>query len=333
MQHCGECHSDFDPGDRHPWRCPGAKDIPCAKCPAPELKALNEQIHKHITEKGQISEVHGVFGEYFPNKGFIEEIKLTEKGNQTKFYGCSVLYKGIVKNEVIDSLATVKRVLIETLRLVLRPTFKNALYWFVRIYRADLESKTYKNLNEFSPFPRELIRAANVIADKIPLVYSQTGPGPSESNYYLDEREPDEREMRVLVKRLFYFIGTLVQFDSAYCWRPQDALSNLDKEKLKKSPRKEVLRLFDIAIERESQIKDKIQLFRKFASIILFVPKVRKFAKEYLMELDLEKIKPDTDDDYWAGRRAGYNWKGIDWETRRKQADDLDKRLGNVIIK
>ena len=110
-------------------------------------------------------------------------------------------------------------------------------------------------------------------------------------------------------------------------------LSNLDKEKLKKSPRKEVLRLFDIAIERESQIKDKIQLFRKFASIILFVPKVRKFAKEYLMELDLEKIKPDTDDDYWAGRRAGYNWKGIDWETRRKQADDLDKRLGNVIIK
>ena len=207
------------------------------------------------------------------------------------------------------------------------------MYWFVRIYRADLESKTYKNLNEFSPFPRELIRAANVIADKIPLVYSQTGPGPSESNYYLDEREPDEREMRVLVKRLFYFIGTLVQFDSAYCWRPQDALSNLDKEKLKKSPRKEVLRLFDIAIERESQIKDKIQLFRKFASIILFVPKVRKFAKEYLMELDLEKIKPDTDDDYWAGRRAGYNWKGIDWETRRKQADDLDKRLGNVIIK
>src|SRR3989304_9850946 len=75
----------------------------------PEIDA---KIRQHIKDKGNIVSVEGAFGDTFRNMAYVEEYIKTDKGIQTKFYGCSILFKGDLKRETIDSVATNKRVLI-----------------------------------------------------------------------------------------------------------------------------------------------------------------------------------------------------------------------------
>src|SRR3990167_11504332 len=84
---------------------------------------LDEKIRQHIKEKGSIVSVEGVFGDTFRNMAYVEEYIKTDKGIQTKFYGCSVLFKGDLKRETIDGVATVKRVIIATVELALKYKF------------------------------------------------------------------------------------------------------------------------------------------------------------------------------------------------------------------
>src|SRR3990167_9556685 len=135
-------------------------------------KVIDAMIREHIKTHGKITYVEGPFNDQVKNLGFIQEQVKTEKGIQTKFYGCSYLFKVDLKRETIDSVALTKRVLMSTIEQVLWGkmlffSFKAFIYWFVRIYEADLQNKTYKNLSDFSPLPRELISAGMKCLEKI----------------------------------------------------------------------------------------------------------------------------------------------------------------------
>lgn len=295
----------------------------------PKYPELDAKICQHIKEKGSIVSVEGAFGDTFRNLGFVEEYIKTDKGIQTKFYGCSILFKGDLRREVIDGVATVKRVMMASAELALKYKFslirflfsykkalRNFVDWFIQIYEADLGQKSYKNLNDFAPVPRELIRAGLKLAEEIPL-----------GKYPLSRWGP--REYRIDVKRLFWCVGTIIQSDFAYYWRVQDPLSNFQKTN---DIRKEIGRLFNLAIERENQIKEKFIILKRAAMIILLFPPIKRLAIKYFNELNIDKIQPDEEDVYWSGRRAGYNFGGISYEEKIKEIERIDKEKGNVII-
>jgi hypothetical protein len=258
--------------------------------------------------------VDGVFGDTYRNLGFVEEYLKTDKGIQTKFYGCSFLFKGDIKRETVDSVAALKRVLMATVEHLLKGKMffvstKAFVYWFVRNYEADLEIKTYTSLSDFAPVPREMISVGIRLANHV-----------------------KNQEYRGKIIKFIWALGTFIQNDFAYYWRVQDPLCELDKESLNENPRKEILRLFDLAIARDNQISEKVRLLKKLASILLLIPRYKKIAKDYFNGLDIEKIKPDREDIYFMGRRQGYNFGGLSYKDRIEGVKETDKEEGNVIF-
>ena len=296
---------------------------------------FEEKISRHIKEKGFIIKVDGVFGDTFPNFGYVEEYLETDKGIQIKFYGCSIFYNGDLKRETIDSVATTKRAMMVIAAIILKFRFflvfyllfykklvRDFIFKFAEIYEADLRQKAYKSLSDFSPVPREIIRAGMELTKEIPLEYPLNEYG-----------EVSEIDYRMKVEYLFWCLGTIIQNDTAYYWRVQDPLSNLNKGALKRNPKKEIARLFDLAIERENQIKDKIHFLKKFFMLLLWFPPAKRLALKYLLELDIDKIQPNEDDLYWASRRDGYNFMGLSVAQRSSNIEAIDKEKGHLILR
>ncbi|KKK96397.1 hypothetical protein LCGC14_2663170 [marine sediment metagenome] len=321
MNHCKDCHQDFSPGDRHICDCPGKVERECDKCPSPAKQALRQKISEHIKEKGSITPTDGVFGDVTVNQGFPEGKTLDKKGIQTKFYGCSFLFKGDLDPIAHDSVTVVKRVLMESAFLALKSpvryilphvfSWKKAVrglvHWLSRIYESDLKRKSLQ-FNHLSPLPRELLRVGRSIANTM------------------------SSEYRIEVKNVFTCFVMFFQVDLAYHTRVQDPLSNLDKDRLSANPRKEILRLFDLAISREIYLTEKIGALRKIASMVLLFPPVKRFALQFLMKLDLDKIKPDRADGYFAYRRKEYNFDGLSFEKRMRIIREIDEVKGHTIL-
>lgn len=357
-QHCTECHTEVKGMAKHIPLCV-PQVIDCSVCPSPARKALEEEIRAY----GNIYYAEGVFGDYNQNKAFFKSAVMTPKGMQYPIFGCSYLYPNTLLGASHDACASLKRTLMATVGVFLKHWYffsplvlvfwKTALkafvYWFAEIYESDLKQKTYKYLAEFAPVPREMIRAGLALAYKIPL---------KENKVYLPEDELvkkgydlgvsveldrffthkefegyDSQEYRIRVKRCIWAIGTFVQSDSAYRIPVQDAIRNLDKEKLKENPRQEILRLFDIVLERGHAVESKAKQLRKLASILLLFPPIKKLAYDYFMELDVSQFIPDEADTYFASRKFGYDFEGKSAEERRAWADKVDEEKGHTILK
>lgn len=341
MIHCDICHSEVAGMAKHLNFCI-KKDVECKVCISPELKNLEKEIRDH----GEINYAEGVFGDCNRNKAYFGSAIMTPKGMQYPIFGCSYLYPNTLLGPVHDACTTLKRVLMATTELFLKrwyffnplilifykKAFRVFIYWFAQIYEVELKQKTYKYLVEFAPVPREIIRAGLVLAKKIPLKNSKE----EDVFNFFDEKEfeeIDDQEYRIRVKRCIWAIGTFIQSDSAYRIRPQDALCNLNKKWLQENPRKEILRLFDIVLQRENSIKHKIFHLKKLVSILLFFPPARKLIFEYFSELDVAQFVPDEADRYFAARNQGYNFEGKSVEEKRQWADEIDLAKNHVIIK
>jgi hypothetical protein len=93
--------------------------------------------------------------------------------------------------------------------------------------------------------------------------------------------------------------------ESAYRYRGQYALGEIDRDELSKNPRREIQRVIDILIirEKEQSMKDKWIALRK---ITPFLP-CKKIA-EFIFKLDLDRMKMDDGDLYWALRSDDFDY-------------------------
>ena len=344
MNHCTICHRDFEKYFAHQKECILTEE--CNKCPSKKLKEFGDFIAEEARRRGEMQVVEGVFGDATRNKGYVEKyVPDDERGIQTKFYGCKELYKGKIRSDTIDAGVPLKAILMagtkqllanKFILILISPVFllfwkrilNSFVYWFAEIYEKDLKQKTLTNIRQFSPTTRELIRAGFKCAEEIPVkgdisfLY--------EGVWHAGEK--DELEYQVRTRRCIWAVATFIQADSAYYWRVQDPLSNLNKENVKRNVRKELLRLFDLALSREKQIPHKIGQLRKLIALLLLFPPFAKYARIYLSELDVTKFQPDEADRYFAYRRSCYDFEGKSWEERLKWAKEIDKRDENVII-
>src|SRR3990167_3757290 len=311
LQHCDKCHQQIEGMARHISLCVPS-NIDCKVCSSPSLQALKKEIEEYSTKNNGVKSAEGVFGDYNQNLAYFGDEVWNEKGKQYKIFGCSYLYPNTLLGPVHDACTSLKRTLMATVGAVMKHwyffsplilifykrAFKAFVYWFAEIYESDLKQKTYKHLSEFAPVPREMIRAGLVLAQRIPLKGNQE----FNEDFRKEFEGVDGQEFRIRARRCVWAIGTFVQSDSAYRLRPQDALSNLDKEKLRENPRKEILRLFDMVLERDNTIKHKTAQLRRMASLLLLFPPVTKTAYEYFNELKVEEFQPDEADVYFADR-------------------------------
>ena len=113
MEHCTNCHLDFNWVDRHVFNCDGIKRK-CSKCLSPEKQELLKKIHKK-----EIREIEGAFNDYAPNVAYIER----EEGYKTWFHGCSVPYKLDLNPLNNDATTGFKRVVLSYLRLAFKYLF------------------------------------------------------------------------------------------------------------------------------------------------------------------------------------------------------------------
>ena len=106
-------------------------------------------------------------------------------------------------------------------------------------------------------------------------------------------------------------ISLIVEFDSAYRYRVQDIISELNKENLIKNPKKEILRLLDIINSRERTFNPRWNQIKKIVKVGMYIPKFRKTIVSFLKEINIDEIKFSKEDIYWTNKDFSYCYRGL----------------------
>ena len=117
-----------------------------------------------------------------------------------------------------------------------------------------------------------------------------------------------DKEMRLMLRDLMCMF---LEFDNAYRFRFQDVIVELNKENLRKSPTKEIKRLFNIMSSREKtqEIKDTWKLVQYFLPLYMRVNKsLRVKTINILNELNLEKMELSVEDKVFSEKRKDYSF-------------------------
>lgn len=219
-------------------------------------------------------------------------------GTFTYLVGMKYPYEGYSDYIVVGQNATVKRAVISTFRLFygiwLHP-INTSINWLAEIYEAEYEKYQIEE-TRLSKSSREILRVLKSFAK-------------------------NERHIKAV-----WCIVMFWELDFAYRYRGQDILSELNKDNLS-NVKKEIERLFKIGMDREVKgLEVKWKIFRKALSIALLFPKVKKAARKFLFEINLEEIKPSINDLYYMSRYTDYNFAGLPYKIRKewKKQEDED---------
>ena len=96
-------------------------------------------------------------------------------------------------------------------------------------------------------------------------------------------------------------ITLVIEYDTHYRYSAQYGLERLNKDNLRKHPIKEIQRILELlAIRDYEEVSVKWRAIRKFASLLVFFPKIKCQIKDILLELDIQKVKLSPEDLHWV---------------------------------
>jgi hypothetical protein len=226
--------------------------------------------------------------------------------------GAEYHQKGMAAPEVLFALNMVKKIVMEALRIAVRPEF------LIGVAVTALKPRKWriKALESF-------INCYNDIGYKV-------------ISPYLLKKEfmiPCSRELRNITENFLRKLGIteinstrfaaifshIIEYDNAYRFRVEDLMSETTREKLYKNPIKEVWKLKKICAQRDHKnVGWKFQGIALVLCIGLCFPSVRKAFKKAVFESDFEKLQYDDVDRYWTAMRTDYPWWGLEAEERSK---------------
>jgi len=309
-------------------------------------KDLIEAIKDKTTKTGTLV-INGAFGDMTECDGLVEEvIHKPEGGVFLKMFGNPHLFKGVPRKEVVEMLNLPKSMISLVPRELLRSwylrimlvgfyIFSRKHFWhmlrtiFQRIHDLSLMRVRYPNLKSYSRPVRHLRWCFENTMRQVYDVDINSSQVLLEGTDYIGKRE--KLIVMACVAELSY---QLIENDNAYRLRIQDIFREFIRDNAEKNVRKEILRLFDILIEREKTnlMIDKWKFLRKAASFLLRFKEPKKFAKHYLMMIEKQEMLPDDDDWYFSLRRAGYEFGGLPLAERIKIKKEIDKEKGHVAM-
>jgi hypothetical protein len=127
--------------------------------------------------------------------------------------------------------------------------------------------------------------------------------------------EPVKEVRKVLKGKLDLYtidaLSLILEYDSAYRYRFQDVMAEYDGNPL---------HLFDILIARDyDMMREKWIKIKKITELAFKVPKVKKFIKGILDEINIDKVKMNFEDIYHTNKYDSYQYRGLSVYARRNE--------------
>jgi hypothetical protein len=216
---------------------------------------------------------------------------------RTYYKGAEYPMKGLIRSEVMWSIDIVKALFIEVFKL--RPNVVSILSSFNRIGNKIMGVYLLKDEYRMSGM-KEL--------DDI--IY----------NFLFSYTSNDS-----ISRQFSRIFSHLIEYDNAYRLRFVDIMSETDKAKLYKNPRKELKRLLLLMCSREVE---HIQLKSKYKAVIfvlrafLLLPKAKRAFRYAIEKSNIERMQYDDVDRYWACLRTDHNYMGLSSVERMKLLED-----------
>jgi len=283
--------------------------------------------------------VIGAFGGVENCIGIVENVSTPESGGIfTKYVGCNYLFKGYPDYRILDYIYASKRVLAGFFQLMKNKPIRFLLgidYIFYLLMPKASKKKVLFGVMDYVLSITHWIEYKYVFALQTNLYCKSVREIYRASEIILNDFDEDYKKRL----RKFRDIACMIlEMDYAYRARFQDILPLLDKEALKKNPKKELKRLTDIFIEREAVdgynvLTDKWIGLQKILLTGLRFKKIRNVIMKFLLEIDLKEIERDESDWYFALNRNDYLYGGKTYEERLKIKEEMDKKANNNIPK
>lgn len=331
-------------------------EIPAAEFMSSQQGEKEEDFKNNAEKAGTTTNymagfVAGAFGDMEDCEGLLEKvITPKEGGTYMKFYGCDYLFKSFPVSEVVENLGLAKALISFVPREVIAKSFlfsvatillfifqrKKFLYlanlWIGMIYdrtvvKAGMPPERY---NQFSV---EFKRAANAAILNQAVGIELTKP--LDKHDAVESVKAKRLPYLVLIAKTVGFVAFVLELDTAYRFRFQDALENVDKENAKKDVIGEVRRIVNLMIERErddSVRKKIVHIGRILFPVLRMSNMMRRLAREFLIGLDMDKIKLDDADWYFCLRRRGYDFRGVPLEKRLEEKKRIDKERNHLVL-
>lgn len=230
----------------------------------------------------------------------IENIVFPEKGVLLYFKGIDLPAKGCFEAEAQRRVDEAKKLMMGFLKEISKIS-KIKLALFYLFFRKEIErilkgfiSSYWETIKNYRFKPERYCQAVRELLR----VFEEINSG----------LEGEEKEFWEKVKDN---LCLTLEIDDAYRYRFQLAVGQLNKENLRKNPVKELQRLFQDLMDRETapEMKAKWRMFQKYVALLRFSPRIFEKIIRVLELLNLGEIKMDEADMYFAKKKLGFNWE------------------------
>lgn len=135
---------------------------------------------------------------------------------------------------------------------------------------------------------------------------------------------PNEYELNKIKKWLMFWVHFL-EGDQSYRYRAQERFERMNRDDMKKNPRKEIVELLREGATQEKQgMRDKWEKVAFLVNIILFLrPKYATMLGKFLSEMP--NMDLDEGDWYWCSFREDYDFRGMSFEERVRARERMEK--------
>lgn len=222
--------------------------------------------------------------------------------------------KGLPYKEVVEAIGLPKKIIIGFLAVLLRTPLKYFLWlWWLlpkRIRKKIFSESIKQFVNVTDWMLSRYYLDSKRFCKSVKAVYDG-------GTKFVEENLP-QTDHDVWKKLLF--IGCMImEYDNAYRYRIQDLVGELQLESLKKTPIRELKRVFKTAENRErtSGIDKKWRLFiRPLALMMFFNSNIKKNLVKFISSLNLDEIVLDHIDWYNVCPKNDYDYGGIGFPQR-----------------
>jgi hypothetical protein len=328
------------------------------------IEQLHQKMKSDWKQFGQVVYTEGAFGDTDMSRctGLVELPILMPKegGTFTKFYGCSFLFKGNPDKGYIKFMGFPKalvsilprEIMMRSWVLLCAVAFlfafaRKRLYRYAWVYVFTLQRNFFNLVNvpweRYNAPVKELKRSMD---RAIALELERTDRVIMNEDELLSGPSPEKKigiVPRIVANgaRFFYFF---IEHDHAYRFPLQDILPLINKERLQRHCLHEVDRLFLICLSRASphvpeaerscsSFTVKINGARKMLLAAMIVcPAFRRIMRDFLLDLDCEKVRLDDDDWYFCLDREIYDYRGIPHAERFAEKERIDRERGHVLF-
>lgn len=306
-----------------------------------------KKIFTGVRNGKQYPVINGAFGDLPDCSGIVEDRVQGPNGEPlTKIFGCSLLFKGYPEEGAVESMRVSKSLVSSIPREILNRSLffkiyiailflisRRRFFHYVRVYVNNIYLGIEKSIKEYGKLERELKRSMDSVLNWLLKKDSISVSSLLVRNHNI--RYSKKTELCLIVANVMEFLYFLISMDTAYRFRLQDILVEVDRSAGYENPRKEINRLFEILILRENSPlqREKYKLVRKVVSLCLkFSKTLRKIASEFFGCISMPQVYMDESDKYFSLRRAQYNFGGKKLEERLEEAEKIDKEAGNMRI-